>query len=282
MALAYLFATPRPRGVVASPRPQAMCRSPRSPTTTWRCCDLFGAADASAVSTGAAGPLRIPLRTCEDNPWPGRAGYIPGCRRAPGPPPHLDAAEAWVRAAHAHPANSSGWPPGPLTNLALAIRREPGCPDCCGGWSSWAAPSTTAATPRRWPNGTPMWIPRRAAEVLAVWGAAWGLDSPTHDADLVGAQPHRACRHDAGHPGPAGRRGRLPVDPVERARRSGDPLERGQSDDPGVRGQRCASTSSFHFDQGEGYLRICTIRWPRPSHWIRSWCATAGPPWMSS
>ncbi len=40
--------------------------------------------------------------------------------------------------------------------------------------------------------------PEAAAEVFAVWGAAWGLEPPTTSPDRVGAQPDREHRDDAG------------------------------------------------------------------------------------
>ncbi len=59
---------------------------------------------------------------------------MPSCRRPLAGSPHYDAAEAWVRAAHAYPGELVGVATGPLTNLALALRREPALPSCCGGW----------------------------------------------------------------------------------------------------------------------------------------------------
>ena len=39
--------------------------------------------------------------------------------------------------------------------------------------------------------------PEAAAEVFAVWGAAWGLRAAETPADRVGAQPDREHRDDA-------------------------------------------------------------------------------------
>lgn len=88
---------------------------------------LCGAAHVP-VSHGAATPLRVPLRTAEDLHGATGVGYaaLPAPQRTfTG----YDAAEAWVHAAHAHRGTLVGVVLGPLTNLALAVRREPTLPD---------------------------------------------------------------------------------------------------------------------------------------------------------
>lgn len=79
------------------------------------------------VSRGSENPLSAPLRTAEDTHGPEGMGYA----RLPGSDRTLtdyDAAQAWVRAAHAYPGELVGVATGPLTNLALALRSEPALP----------------------------------------------------------------------------------------------------------------------------------------------------------
>lgn len=79
------------------------------------------------VSRGSAQPLASPLRTAEDTHGPAGLGYA----ELPEPDQEVtsyDAAEAWIRAAHAHPGELVGLVSGPMTNLALALRAEPALP----------------------------------------------------------------------------------------------------------------------------------------------------------
>ncbi|MGE2692182.1 nucleoside hydrolase [Mycolicibacterium pulveris] len=79
------------------------------------------------VSKGSENPVTAPLRTAEDTHGPEGMGYA----RLPATDRTLtdyDAADAWVRAAHAYPGELIGVATGPLTNLALALRREPALP----------------------------------------------------------------------------------------------------------------------------------------------------------
>ena len=64
-----------------------------------------------------------------------RRGWVmPPCRRRIARSPRTTPREAWIQAAHAHPGELIGVATGPLTNLALALREEPHCRGCCGGW----------------------------------------------------------------------------------------------------------------------------------------------------
>ena len=70
---------------------------------------------------------------------------------------------------------------GPLTNLALALRPNPTCRVCSGAWSSWAARSSTAATPpggrverQRRPGGRGRGVRRLAAGPLAATSSRSG------------------------------------------------------------------------------------------------------------
>ncbi|WP_372510496.1 nucleoside hydrolase [Mycolicibacterium pyrenivorans] len=122
------------------------------------------------VSRGSANPLRAQLRTAEDTHGPEGLGYA----RLPAPTTDLtayDAAEAWVRAAHAHPGELIGVATGPLTNLALALRAEPTLPRLLkrlvimGGAFDYRGNTTPVA---EWNVSVD---PESAAEVFAAWPA---------------------------------------------------------------------------------------------------------------
>ena len=121
------------------------------------------------VSRGASEPLTTALRTAEDTHGPAGLGY------ADLPPPDraltdYDAAEAWIRAAHAHPGTLVGLVTGPLTNLALALRREPALPGLLrrlvimGGSFDYRGNTTPVA---EWNT---IVDPEAAAEVYAAYG----------------------------------------------------------------------------------------------------------------
>ncbi|MFA5709131.1 nucleoside hydrolase [Mycolicibacterium sp.] len=79
------------------------------------------------VSLGSEQPLSIPLRTAEDTHGPAGLGYAE--LAAPSTEAtSYDAAQAWIRAAHAHPGELIGLVTGPLTSLALALRADPELP----------------------------------------------------------------------------------------------------------------------------------------------------------
>lgn len=79
------------------------------------------------VAVGAEVPLEIPLVTTEETHGPQGIGY------AELPPPaqkvsDRHAVDVWVDEARAHPGEITGLITGPLTNFALALRREPELP----------------------------------------------------------------------------------------------------------------------------------------------------------
>ena len=79
------------------------------------------------VAIGAEVPLEIPLVTTEETHGPQGIGY------AELPPPHQQisarhAVDVWVEEVRAHPGEITGLITGPLTNFALALRREPELP----------------------------------------------------------------------------------------------------------------------------------------------------------
>jgi purine nucleosidase len=131
------------------------------------------------VSKGAEQPITAPLRTAEDTHGPEGMGYA----QLPATDRELtahDAADAWIRAAHAHPGELVAIAVGPLTNLALALRREPALPKLLrrlvimGGAFDYRGNTTPVA---EWNISV---APEAAAEVFAGWGAAWGLEPPRH------------------------------------------------------------------------------------------------------
>jgi len=131
------------------------------------------------VSKGSEQPITAPLRTAEDTHGPEGIGYA----RLPATDRKLttyDAAEAWVLAAQAYPGELIGVATGPLTNLALALRREPALPTLLrrlvimGGAFDYRGNTTPVA---EWNISVD---PEAAAEVFAAWGTAWGSSAPTH------------------------------------------------------------------------------------------------------
>ncbi|MCT7658058.1 nucleoside hydrolase [Mycobacterium deserti] len=137
------------------------------------------------VSKGSEQPISTPLRTAEDTHGPEGMGYarLPRTDRQLTP---YDAAEAWVRAARAHPGELVAVAAGPLTNLALALREEPALPKLLrrlvimGGAFDYRGNTTPVA---EWNISVD---PEAAAEVFAVWGSAWGLAPPKHVPIVLG------------------------------------------------------------------------------------------------
>ncbi|MET4095868.1 purine nucleosidase [Arthrobacter sp. UYCu712] len=79
------------------------------------------------VALGAEVPLEIPLVTTEETHGPQGIGYA----ELPAPAQPISARHAvdvWVEEARAHPGELTGLITGPLTNFALALRREPELP----------------------------------------------------------------------------------------------------------------------------------------------------------
>lgn len=131
------------------------------------------------VSQGADQPLSCTLHTAEDTHGPQGLGYAelpPNDHRLTT----HDSAEAWVLAAHAYPGELIGVVTGPLTNLALALRAEPALPKLLrrlvimGGAFDYRGNTTPVA---EWNISVD---PEAAAEVFAIWSAAWGPDEPQH------------------------------------------------------------------------------------------------------
>ncbi|MBO0677851.1 nucleoside hydrolase [Mycolicibacterium sp. S2-37] len=134
--------------------------------------ELCGAGEVP-VSRGADGPVASPLRTAEDTHGPEGLGYA----QMPAPTLELtahDAAQAWVRAARAHPGELVAIAVGPLTNLALALRAEPALPTLVrrlvimGGAFDYRGNTTAVA---EWNVSVD---PEAAAEVFAGWTESAG------------------------------------------------------------------------------------------------------------
>ena len=204
------------------------------------------------VSKGSENPVSTPLRTAEDTHGPQGMGYaeLPSSDR---PLTAHDAAEAWVRAAHAYPSELVGIAVGPLTNLALALRIEPALPKLLrrlvimGGAFAYRGNTTPVA---EWNISVD---PEAAAEVFAVWGAAWGLQPPKHIPIVLGLN---LTENIAMTPtilsrlATAAESSSIPMSVLD------DRGTRSVASNPLIRVLEDAMRFyfEFHFDQGEGYL----------------------------
>lgn len=169
MALVYLFGSPDAElvGIASTAGNVPAHQVCQNNLALLEMCGITGV----PVSMGSAIPLREPLRTAEDTHGPQGLGYA----RLPAPTTGhttYDAAEAWVRAAHAHPGELIGVATGPLTNLALALRAEPALPRLLkrlvimGGAFDYRGNTTPVA---EWNVSVD---PESVAEVFAGWSGA--------------------------------------------------------------------------------------------------------------
>ncbi len=169
MALVYLFGSPEADlvGIASTAGNVGVHDVCRNNLGLLELCGITGV----AVSQGSETPLTAPLRTAEDTHGPQGLGYA----RLPAPTAELtdyDAAEAWIRAAHAHPGELIGIATGPLTNLALALRAEPALPRLLrrlvimGGAFDYRGNTTPVA---EWNTHVD---PESAAEVFAAWSGS--------------------------------------------------------------------------------------------------------------
>lgn len=183
MALVYLFASEDAEvvGIASTAGNVPVQQVCRNNLALLELCGITGV----PVSKGSEQPLSTPLRTAEDTHGPEGMGYA----KLPATDRRLtahDAAEAWVLAAQAYPGELVGVASGPLTNLALALRLEPALPKLLrrlvimGGAFDYKGNTTPVA---EWNISVD---PEAAAEVFAVWGAAWGLERPTHVPIVLG------------------------------------------------------------------------------------------------
>ncbi len=127
--------------------------------------------DGVPVSKGVDHPLNSPTLPVGKVHGPRGLGYA----KLPSTSRRLtadDAATAWVKAAHAHPGELIGLATGPLTNLALALRKEPELPALLrrlvimGGAYDYRGNTNPVA---EWNIGVD---PEAAAEVFAAWASA--------------------------------------------------------------------------------------------------------------
>ena len=142
--------------------------------------------DGVPVSKGAGHPLNSPAPADSAVHGPRGLGYAelpPTDRQLCGD----DAATAWVEAAHRHPGELIGLATGPLTNLALALRKEPALPTLLrrlvimGGAYDYRGNTNTVA---EWNIA---FDPEAAAEVFTAWSPAAGQDiAPQHLPILCG------------------------------------------------------------------------------------------------
>lgn len=166
MALAYLFASPEAElvGIASTAGNVGIHQVCRNNLALLELCGITGV----PVSTGSEVPLSAPLRTAEDTHGPQGLGYAE-LPEPTGSPTSYDAAEAWVRAARAHPGELIGIATGPLTNLALALRAEPALPQLLrrlvimGGSFDYRGNTTPVA---EWNTSVD---PEATQEVYAAW-----------------------------------------------------------------------------------------------------------------
>ncbi|MGA5464132.1 nucleoside hydrolase [Mycobacterium sp. NPDC050041] len=208
------------------------------------------------VSCGADAPLNTPMRTAGDTHGPEGLGYAqlpPTDRKLTA----HDAAEAWVRAAHAHPGELVGLVTGPLTNLALALRAEPSLPRLLrrlvimGGAFDYRGNTTAVA---EWNVSVD---PEAAAEVFGGWGAAWGSGdeqgAPGHLPIVLGLN---LTENIAMTPALLSRLAAAADSPTAPMSVLDDRGTRSVAANPLIRVLEDAMRFyfEFHFDDGEGYL----------------------------
>jgi purine nucleosidase len=213
--------------------------------------DLCGVTDIP-VSKGAETPLTAPLRTAEDTHGSEGLGYA-HLPTGGGQLTAHDAAEAWVLAAREHPGELIGLVTGPLTNFALAMRLEPTLPRLLkrlvimGGAFDYPGNTTPVA---EWNINVD---PESGSEVFTAWGAAWGLDQPTHLPIVLGLNlTERAVMT----PAILSRLAAMAGSPTTTMSVLDDRGSRSSAANPLIRVLEDAVRFyfEFHLDQGEGYL----------------------------
>ncbi|MEW9870619.1 nucleoside hydrolase [Arthrobacter sp. HS15c] len=126
LALAYLSSLPDVEfvAVTASPGNVDAHQVARNTLAMLELCGRTGV----EVAVGAEVPLSIPLVTTPETHGPQGIGHA--VLPAPtGTVSERHAADVWVEAARAHPGELTALITAPLTNFALAIRREPRLPE---------------------------------------------------------------------------------------------------------------------------------------------------------
>jgi purine nucleosidase len=174
-ALALLYAVASPEAeVVGVSCVAGNVELPHIVRNTLAVLELAGRMDIP-VAAGADRPLVRPLRTAADTHGPTGLGYA----ELPAPTTRTlaqDGAEAIVGASRAHPGQLTLVTLGPLTNVALALQREPDLPRLLRRLvmmvGSYRSPGNTAPT-MEWNAGVD---PEALAAVLAAWRAARARD----------------------------------------------------------------------------------------------------------
>ncbi|MFL4472646.1 nucleoside hydrolase [Paeniglutamicibacter sp. MACA_103] len=126
------------------------------------------------VLIGAREPLSVPLTTTPETHGPQGVGYATLPDPGPADPAsgERDAVDYWIQAAHANPGELTALLTAPLTNFALALRREPKLPWLLGrvvimGGAFYHQGNTTPTA--EWNTHVD---PHAAAEVYAAYTAA--------------------------------------------------------------------------------------------------------------
>lgn len=167
LALMYLFASPDAEviGIASTGGNVGVDQVCENNLGLLRLCDVTGIPVSRGSDQTLTGPMRLPSKVHGPRGL-GYADLPPGGQSLTD----YDSADAWVRAARAHPGELIGVATGPLTNLALALRAEPTLPTLLRrlvvmGGSYDHRGNTTAVA--EWNISVD---PEAAAEVLAAWG----------------------------------------------------------------------------------------------------------------
>nr|WP_206037504.1 nucleoside hydrolase [Rhodococcus sp. HNM0569] len=133
LALLYLLGSPeaQPVGIVATAGNVAAAQVARNTAAWLGLLPPEHSARRIEVAVGARTPLSIPLRTTEDTHGPQGVGYAQLPRGDVAVSPR-DGVDLWIESVRARPGQVTGLVTGPLTSLALAVRREPDLPRLLG------------------------------------------------------------------------------------------------------------------------------------------------------
>jgi purine nucleosidase len=183
-ALALLYACASPEAEIAGVGCVAgNAELPHIVRNTLAVLELAGRSEVE-VAAGRAEPIARPLRTAADTHGPTGLGYarLPEPSASAGP---RDAADMIIATARARPGMLTLVTLGPLSNVAVALEREPGLPTLLAGLvmmvGSYRSPGNTAPT-MEWNAGVD---PEALAATIAGWSAgrpdgprpvAFGLD----------------------------------------------------------------------------------------------------------
>ncbi|MFD1213834.1 nucleoside hydrolase [Arthrobacter sp. GCM10027362] len=125
LALVYLLSRPQVELVLVSSTPGNVSAE-QVARNNLALLQLCGRPEVD-VAVGAAAPLEIPLVTTPETHGPQGLGYA----ELPPPPRQVldaDAVDLWIEAARRHPGELTALLTAPLTNFALALRKEPRLP----------------------------------------------------------------------------------------------------------------------------------------------------------